>query len=350
MGLQEKTRRSAVNHVAIDLGSKESQVCVRDANGTITLEKKHSTHKLVTLMKSLPASRVVLETSSEAFRIADQAKLLGHEVRIVPSTLARQLGVGERGVKNDQRDARKLSEVSARIDLPSVHLPSELARQWRSIVRSRETLIETRTKTISHVRGWLRTQLWKLGRGTTETFPNRVRQHATNEGLTVPPHIEDALALIELLNAQAKSSMNRIRELAKGSEVCRRLMTTPGVGPLSSVAFAAAVDDVSRFRHAYQLTSYLGMTPGEDSSSERSRRTNITKAGPTSVRRNLVQAAWVAFRCRPHDPMVRWATQIEQRRGKCIAVVALARKMATVMYALWRDQTNYSPLKAVAPT
>jgi transposase len=356
MGLQGKTRRSAVNHVAIDLGSKESQVCVRDASGMITFEKKHSTHKLGTLMKTWPVSRVVLETSSEAFLIADQARAAGHEVRVVPSTLAIQLGVGERGVKNDVRDARKLSEVSTRIDLPSVHVPSEMARYWRSLLKSRETLIETRTKTISHVRGWLRTQLWKIGSGATETFPNRVRHYATNQNSPLPSHIEDALALIELMNTQAKASMNRIRELAKGNSVCRRLMTTPGIGPVTALAFVAVVDDISRFRHAYQLTSYLGVTPGEDSSSERSRRTSITKAGPTSMRRLLVQAAWAVFRYRLYDPkrlqvhpLLRWATQIAERRGKCIAAVALARKLATVMYALWRDQTEYSPLRAAAP-
>jgi len=332
-----------MQHVAIDLGSKESQVCVRSADGTILVEKKHPTRGLVKLMEAWPTSRVVLETSSEAFRIADQAKRSGHEVRIVPSTLSKQLGVGERGIKNDLRDARKLSEVSCRIDLPSVHLPSAEAREWRSVIRSRETLIEARTKMINHVRGWMRTQLRTVRRGSTETFPTRLRNRASEEGATIPPHIEDALAV---MNARATASMKRIRELAKASELCRRLMTMPGVGPVTAVAFVAAVDDVARFRHAYQLTSYLGVTPGEDSSSKRERRTSITKAGPTSVRRNLIQAAWVAFRFRPNDPMVRWATQIEERRGKFIAVVALARKMASVMYALWRDKTNYCPLKA----
>lgn len=335
-----------MNHVAIDLGSKESQVCVRSAEGTILVEKKHATRSLTKLMQSWPPSRVVLETSSEAFRVADQAKQAGHEVRVVPATLSKQLGVGERGIKTDLRDARKLSEVSCRIDLPSVHLPSEQAREWRSVIRSRETLIESRTKMVNHARGWLRTQLRTVRRGSTETFPARVRERAVEESTTIPPHIEDVLAVIEVMNIQAKASMKRISELAKASDLCRRLMTTPGVGPVTAVAFVAAIDDVSRFRHAFQLTSYLGVTPGEDSSSKRERRTSITKAGPTSVRRNLIQAAWVAFRMRPNDPMVRWATRIAERRGKCIAVVALARKMAGVMFALWRDNTNYNPLKA----
>src|SRR5438874_4333569 len=83
MVLQGKKERSAMQHVAIDLGSKESQVCVRSADGTVLFEKKHPTLKLDALMRTWPTSRVVLETSSEAFRIADQAKAAGHEVRVV---------------------------------------------------------------------------------------------------------------------------------------------------------------------------------------------------------------------------------------------------------------------------
>src|SRR5690606_31146640 len=122
--------------VAIDLGSKESQVCVRSADGTILVEKKHPTRRLGELMRTWPPSRVILETSSESFRIADSARQAGHEVRVVRATLSKQLGVGDRGIKTDLRDARTLSEVSCRIDLPSVHIPSEMARELRSTVRS----------------------------------------------------------------------------------------------------------------------------------------------------------------------------------------------------------------------
>src|ERR1041384_2010826 len=117
-----------MNHVAIDLGSNDSQVCIRQPDGTIVLERKHPTRRLSELLRTTPHSRVIVETSSEAFRIDDAAKAAGNEVRVVPATLAKKLGVGERGVKTDVRDARKLSEVSCQIDLPSVHIPSEQAR------------------------------------------------------------------------------------------------------------------------------------------------------------------------------------------------------------------------------
>src|SRR5690606_6315270 len=168
--------------------------------------------------------------------------------------------------------------------------------------------------------------------------PERVRGRASE---SLPVHIEQVLFVIEALNVQILASDRRLRELARASEVCRRLMTIPGVGPVTAVTFVAAIDDVSRFEHAYRLQSYLGLTPGESSSSERERRTSITKAGPASVRRTLIQAAWTIVRRRPTEPMVRWAAQIAERRGKFIAIVALARKIAGIMFALWRDETTY---------
>lgn len=337
-----------MNHVAIDLGSKESQVCIRQPDGTIIAEKRHPTRKLGDWMKEWSPSRVILETSSEAFKIADAARAAGHEVKVVPATLARQLGVGERGIKTDERDARKLSEVSCRIELPSVHIPSESARVLRSLVRSREMLVTTRTKTVNHVRGWLRTQLGKIRSGTTATFPDRVRARATESQQEVPSHIERVLLVIDALNAQLLAADHQVKQLARDNSICRLLMTIPGVGPITALTFVATLDDVSRFPHAHNAQSYLGLTPGENSSSERERRTHITKAGSASVRRTLIQAAWVAFLRYPNEPMVRWAMQIAERRGKFIAIVALARKMAGVMFALWRDKAPFQSAKAAS--
>jgi transposase len=338
-----------VNHAAIDLGSKESQVCVRQADGTVILEKKHATRRLGELMATWPPSRVIVETSSEAFRIADQAKAAGHEVRVVPSTLAKQLGVGERGMKTDERDARKLSEVSCRIDLPTVHVPSQEAREQRDLIRSREALIETRTKLVNRVRGWIRTQLGKVrARGTT-TLPERVRLFASQHQMTLPLHIELVLNSIDSITQQLRELDRAVKTIARSNPICQRLMSIPGIGPVSAVTFVATIDDPTRFARAHRVASYLGLAPGENSSSERQQRTGITKAGSSSMRRTLIQAAWVAFRQRPDDPMVRWAHRLSERRGKAIAVVALARKMSGVMYALWRDRTHYQPSRSATP-
>ena len=111
-----------MHHAAIDLGSKESQICIRLPDGAILEERKLPTRKLTELVKTWPTSRVVMEASAEAFKIADAALAAGRHVRVVPATLVRLLGVGEHGVKNDQRDARQLSKASWQTDVPSVHI------------------------------------------------------------------------------------------------------------------------------------------------------------------------------------------------------------------------------------
>jgi len=203
------------------------KVCIRTADGTIVEERKLPTRKLEKLVAEWAPSRVILETCAEAFRIADAVIAAGHEVRVVPATLVRTLGVGSRGVKNDEKDARVLSEVSCRIDLPSVHVPSAMARHLKSMCGSREALVEARTKLINNARGWLRTQLWRVRTGATSTFPDRVRAHAVANRLELPEHLERELQVIEMIIVQVHAADRQLRQLAREHPVCKRLMTVP---------------------------------------------------------------------------------------------------------------------------
>jgi transposase len=332
-----------MQHVAIDLGGRESQICVRAPDGKILEEKRYQTRLLDKLMKQWPPSRVIVETSAEAFRVADAAKAAGHEIRVVPATLVKTLGVGARGIKTDQRDARTLSEVSCRIDLPSVHVPSELSRELKTMCGNRESLIQCRTRLINNVRGWLRTQLWRIRTGATNSFPTRLRESASTNQRALPEHVEETLQTIEQLTVQIRSATARLEKIAEKHPVCVRLMSVPGVGPVTAVRYLAALDEANRFRNAHAVQSYVGLTPGEYSSSDQQHRTSITKAGPAPLRRVLIQAAWTALRTRPNDPMVIWANKLAARKHKFIAVVALARKLTGILFALWRDGTTYQP-------
>jgi transposase len=337
-----------MNHIAIDLGSRESQVCVRDPSATILSEEKIDNRLLPTLF-DCPKSVVVMETCAEAFLAADWARQRGHDVRVVPAVLVRCLGVGARRIKTDRRDARALSEASCRLELPSVHVPSSWSREAKSICGMRAALVGSRTKLVNTVRGWLRTQLFPL-RCSASAVPKKLSAVWSERGESLPPHLERQLAAIDALTEQIKSADGQIQQLGEQNSVCALLMTAPGVGPVTAVRYAAAVDEVERFAGVHQLQSYLGLTPGEDSSSTRRRITSITKAGPSAVRWLLVQAAWVALRRHPQDPMCRWARRIAERRGKQIAVTALARKLAGVLYAIWRDRQPYQPLRTAAHT
>jgi len=335
-----------MDHVAIDLGSRLSQVCVRSEDGEIKREYQMATKALSKVMAQWPPSRVVVETAAGAFAMADAALGCGHQVRVVPATLVRSLGVGSRGIKTDRRDARILSEVSTRIDLPSVHVPSHHARECKSLCGMREALVESRTKLINTVRGWLRGRTEQIRRGAAKGFAQRVCDHFQRKGQLLPAYVQRQLDAIDQLSAHIHQADGQLKTLANSTDICRRLMSVPGVGPVTAVRYVAAIDDRERFCDAHQVESYIGLTPGEHASSLRKRRTGITKAGAPRLRWALLQAAWVLRRRRPLDPIVLWSRQIEKRRGKFIAVVALARKMAGVMYAMWRDGTCYDPQRA----
>lgn len=329
-----------MEHIAIDWGGRQSQICVRSPDGEIVDARRVYTSRLDQYLAGRPPGRVIIETCTQAFSIADQAKRYGHDVRVVPSTLAPALGVGARKTKNDRRDAEALSRASCRIDLPSVHIPSQEARERKSICSARDMLMRARTSMVNAVRGWLRSDGRRV-RGTPQYLPARVRA-----ACAVPVHIEALLSVLETLNAQIRAADRALLALARGDEVCRRLMTVPGVGPVTAVRFKAALDEHARFPNAHAVESYLGLVPGERSSSDSHHRLGITKAGSRALRVCLIQGAWSARRVKPTPLMVQWSLELEKRRGKCVAAVALARKLAGILFAIWRDGTEYDPQRA----
>ena len=338
-----------MEHIAIDLGSRESQICVRNDAGRILDETRHATSTLRGYLKGRPAgARVVVESSAEAFAVADWATELGHEARVVPATLVRALGVGERGLKNDVRDARKLSEMDCRMPVPSVHIPSLKRREHQARLTARNALVQVRTKLINTVRSFVRMQAIGPIRATPKTLPAAIRARLESEPQGVPDYLEALLQQIEHLNEQIAEADRAVHEVAHSDEVCKLLMTMPGVGPVTALSFAAAIDEVSRFENRSRLSSYLGLVPGERTTGFKTRRTAMTKAGPTRVRWTLNQAAWTLVRTQPRSPLGQWYQTVAERRGKKIAISALCRRMASVLYAMWRDGRGYEPNRTQA--
>src|SRR5690606_13328241 len=121
----------------------------------------------------------------------------------------------------------------------------------------------------------------------------------------------------------------------------------PGVGVITALTYRAVVDDVARFADARGVAAYLGLVPREDSSGTRQRKGTITKAGPPGLRTLLVQASWVVWRQRRGGGALHaWVHQLAARRGRRIAVVALARRLGRILFAMWRDATDFG----VTPT
>jgi len=164
--------------------------------------------------------------------------------------------------------------------------------------------------------------------------------------VSVPPALAEPLALViaalEDLTEAIAASTAALTAAASADPIVRRLTTAPGIGPITGLTFRAVLDDVGRFADARGVAAYVGLVPKEDSSGARHRKGSITKAGPNSLRVLLIQASWVVWRQRKRGGTLHaWVERLAARRGRRIAVVALARRLARILYAMWRDDTDY---------
>ena len=143
------------------------------------------------------------------------------------------------------------------------------------------------------------------------------------------------------MNGEIAEIETRLRVITAADPVVARLQTVPGVGPIVAMTFRATLDYVTRFARADRVSAAIGLVPREDSSAERRQRGHISKAGPSELRSLLVQAAWCSWHTRSNVVLRAWADRIASRRGKRIAVVALARRLSRILFAIWRDGTSY---------
>ncbi len=337
-----------MEHIGIDLGAVHSHFVMRSETGEICSRGKVRTTQLPAWLKQQEKSHVVMEACTQSPTIARFAIAAGHETKVIPGHLVRALGVGARGIKTDDRDAEVLCAASVRSpDLPSVHLRSEQSRSRRGLLSARATLVELRKQIALKVKSWLRGQLLSVrGRAHSEHFAHAVRTVALSHPDGLPWEIELLLETYVHLCNQVDQLDACLIEISQKDATCRLLMSVPGVGPHISLAFMTHVDDPFRFASADELSSYLALSPGEQTTGGKIVRTRTLKAGPSHLKGLLVQAAWSMWRSRPNDPVVLWARKIADKRGNKIAIVALARKIATILWSMWKHERIYDPARA----
>jgi transposase len=297
-----------------------------------------------------PQAKILLEASTESEWVARCLEELGHEVIVADPNYAPMYAQRTRRVKTDRRDAHALAHACQAGTYRPAHRISPTRHQWRTLLAVREAVVRTRANWMTRIQALLRHDGFRLRTGAPETFIPRV------EELALPPALRAALApLLELLGPmtqQVHALDAECKRLVEADEVAVRLTTVPGVGPVTAIAYVATLDDVARFRGAHQVEAYLGLVPGEWSSSEVQRRGHITKAGNSRTRWLLVQAAWCLLRRRKtaHTTALRdWADRIAARRGRAIAAVALARRVAGILFAMWRDGSVYDTTRVRGP-
>ena len=328
--------------IGIDLHKRESQLCILTADGGITEQRiATSRERFTAVFGSRAPSRVLLEASTESEWVAQCLEGLGHEVIVADPIYAPMYATRSRRVKTDRRDARTLADALTLGAFRPAHRVSADRRHVRAELAVREALVRTRTRYIAIAKAFVRRDGLRVPSSASHLVAKRVA------ALTIPAPLEAELmplfAILEPLNAQIAAADRRIAALSDHDPAVALLATAPSIGPLTASAVVSTVDDITRFTSAHHFAAFLGLVPGERSSGDKRRVGRITKAGNSRVRYLLVEAGWRILRSQsPETAALRaWALKIAARRGKRIAAVALARRLAGTLYAMWRDNRVY---------
>lgn len=332
-----------MEHIGIDVHKNQSQICILTPGGEL-IEKRISTERarFAAVLHGRSAARILIEASTESEWVARCLEGLGHEVIVADPNYAPMYAQRTRRVKTDRRDARGLAEACRLGAYRPAHRSSDESRHVRGRLAAREALVGTRTKFISLTRALVRREGLRIRSGSAGTFLKRLSE------LELPPLLQREVApllrLLTHLNAEIEKADKALRKHVQQTPAVGRLCTAPGVGPVTATSFVATLDQVERFRGAHQVQAYLGLVPRETSSGEHQHKGRITKTGNRRTRSLLVESAWAILRQvqRPEFmPLKVWAEQLAARRGRRVAVVALARKLAGILYAMMRDATTF---------
>jgi transposase len=266
----------------------------------------------------------------------------GNRVLLVDTTRSKQMGIGRHGRKTDRIDAEVLARAVERGGIPAAHVLSPHRRELRRQLGVRRALVEARAHLITTIRGLAREQGERIPTCAAEHFLGHARKACTTDPLRML--IEPLLSTLAEVERQLTTVEAELGALCAAEPVIAQLCTAPGVGAVVAACFVSVVDDARRFQGAHELESYLGLVPGEDSSGGRRRIGAITKKGNSYLRAVLVQAAWAVLRSSDaDDPLRQWGKAVTERRGKRVGVVAVARRLSGILFAMWRDGTVYNP-------
>jgi transposase len=343
-----KLSKVGMKTVGLDLGDRFSHFVVLDAEGQPVEEGRVATREpaLRKRFSGCERMRIALETGTHSPWVSRLLDACGHEVIVANSRKLRLIYENRR--KNDRVDAMYLARL-ARTD-PQLLSPVEHrgleAQKDLALLRSRDALVEARSRLINHSRGLVKSIGQRLPSCSSEAFPGKVLSAIPG---SLQAGLLPVLEMITSLNAQIKALDRRVDALAQ--EVypeTKLLRQVTGVGPITSLGYVLILEDHRRFRKSRAVGSFVGLTPGSKRSGNSDPQMRITKEGDALLRRLLVSAAqYILGPFGPDTDLRRFGQRIAQRGGKNAkkrAVVAVARKLAVLLHHLWRSGEVYEPL------
>ena len=332
-------------YVGLDVSLKRTAICVVDVDGVVVWEGWSDTHpEMIFGALKRVAGRVVkvgLETGSTTPWLARLLKGFGLPVVVMDARRAAD-AVKARPTKTDRTDARALAEMLRTGWFTPVFVKSEESHRLKALLSARDQLVRNKRTFFGQIRGLLRPFGIKLGsRQGTKKFDEAARLACCHDDMLYAcvNALLEALAAIEVqITVLDKQVQARVRT----SKPCWHLMSVPCIGPITALAFAAAIEDPGRFRRSRDIGAYLGLTPRRYQSGERDIAGAISKQGDAMARHYLYEAAnCLLTTWGGRSPIKSWGLRLMKRIGPKKARVAVARKLACLLLRLWKDETHY---------
>ena len=328
----------------LDVSLEETAVCVVDEKGGIVKEVRAASEPgaLVAALQGLglELQRIGLEACSLTAWLCDGLIEAGLPAICIET---RQANAAMKTMPNktDRNDARALAQIMRTGWFRQVHVKSRQCRLWRSLLVARRTILNEMRSIENVVRAILREAGVKLGTPSRTVFADRVRELAGGDAL-VMPLVEPLLAILATMLRELARLTKQVLDIVRQEKICRRLMSVPGVGPITALAFRATIDRADRFRRSRDVGAHLGLTPARYQSGETDIQGRISRCGDELARTALYEAAHTLLvRSRKWSSLRAWGMKIAKHRGMARARVAVARKLAVVLHRMWSDETEF---------
>lgn len=347
----ENSRTTQGKTIGIDLGDRQSDVCILDEAGEVVGRTKAATTRigLARMLKRHAGARVIVEVGTHSPWVSRHLEGLGHEV--VVANAARVRRIAEMEDKSDRIDAEllaRLGRADAKILRPIKHRGEQVQRD-RALLRVRDELVRTRSSLVTQARSIAKSLGDRLPRCDAQNFAKRLQRDELGNlfpGLgTIVKSVAELTQQISVLDGEIEEvSRRRYPETA-------RLRQITGVGPITSLAYVVTIEDPKRFARSRDVGPYLGLRPKRRQSGTADPELRISKAGDPYLRRTLVQAAHYILGVHgPDTALRRFGERVKSRGGRSAtkrAAVAVARKLAVLLHRLWVTEEKYEPLRGV---
>jgi transposase len=340
------------HYAGLDVSVKETSICIVEETGAICREIKVPSHPedLVRTLKNPKWGlvRIGLEAgplSQWLFSGLAEAGLpaICIETRHAKAFLKAQVN------KTDRNDARGIAQMM-RVNLfRPVHVKTLASQHRRALLTARKLLQEKAIAIENDIRGLLRNFGLKVGIVGTAGFDDRVHE-LVDDMPDLSEIMEPLLAARQKLRETFMELHRKLLSIVRDDEICRRLMTVPGVGPVTSLAFTSTIDVPARFSNSRAVGPALGLTPVLNQSGESHRVGRVSLCGDEMMRALLYEAAQVMLsRVKKWSWLKAWAMNVAKRRGLQKAIVALARRLAVIMHRMWSDGTEFRWTRESSP-